>query len=155
MWVDPVVHKSKWSFSFMLNILRICFLEFTVNHKLSLNLTQNELFGVDPAVHMRPYGILQWNTPLYMTDFNGMHHLIWGTSMEYTTLHWRLQWNTPPSMGCFNKIPHLIWETSIKHTTLWDRLQSNTPPYIGDFNGIHHLTKDTSMEYTTLYWILQ
>ena len=34
-----------------LNILLICFLEFTVDHKLSLHLFKNELLGVGPVVH--------------------------------------------------------------------------------------------------------
>ena len=34
-----------------LNILLICFLEFTVDHTLSLHLSQNELLEVGPAVH--------------------------------------------------------------------------------------------------------
>ena len=33
------------------NIFLICFLEFTVDHKFQLHLSQNELFWAGPVVH--------------------------------------------------------------------------------------------------------
>ena len=51
MWIFSMKIECECRVLVCLNIFLIRFLEFTVDHKLQLHLSQNELFGVGPVVH--------------------------------------------------------------------------------------------------------